>query len=359
MWMTARETCIEHSELPCSQPLTCRQDVPDQTSFTDVFFKLMTLLKARHLFEYAIFQSLLFVVKCLPVRSTIAMANGLAWVLMYVVPRKATRYHVARENLQIAFGDALSEKEADRIIYGMWQHLFRMVCEMVQLPRRFRLATCADVLDFERRNDCVRALCSGRAVLFLGGHFGNWEISVNTFGHFGFPMGVVARPLDNPYLHRWFQNFRESTGNSLISKQGAGTELAEIMENKGMASLLCDQDAGRSGVFVDFFGRPASTFKSIALMALQYNALIVVGGAFRLPKESQQNTRWVRFSLTTQDVIDSNDYQGADGIGQLTQRFTTALEELVRKAPEQYFWVHRRWKTSPEARRKRKDIAAA
>jgi KDO2-lipid IV(A) lauroyltransferase len=196
-------------------------------------------------------------------------------------------------------------------------------------------------------------------VLFLGGHFGNWEISVNTFGHFGFPMGVVARPLDNPYLHRWFQNFRESTGNSLISKQGAGTELAEIMENKGMASLLCDQDAGRSGVFVDFFGRPASTFKSIALMALQYNALIVVGGAFRLPKESQQNTRWVRFSLTTQDVIDSNDYQGADGIGQLTQRFTTALEELVRKAPEQYFWVHRRWKTSPEARRKRKDIAAA
>jgi KDO2-lipid IV(A) lauroyltransferase len=252
----------------------------------------------------------------------------------------------------------LSDEEADRIIYGMWQHLFRMICEMVQLPRRFRLATCSDVLDFERRDDCVRALCSGRPVLFLGGHFGNWEISVNTFGHFGFPMGVVARPLDNPYLHQWFKDFRESTGNTLILKHGAGSELTDIMEAGGMASLLCDQDAGRSGVFVDFFGRPASTFKSIALIALQYNALIVVGGAFRLPESAQHNARWIRFSLTTQDVIDAADYQGSDGITQLTQRFTSALESLIRKAPEQYFWVHRRWKTPPDARRKRRESAA-
>ncbi len=318
----------------------------------------MTLLKARHLFEYAIFQAILFVVKCLPISASIAMANTLAWFIHYVVPRKITRYQVARENLQIAFGDSLSDPEADHIIHGMWKHLFRMVCEMVQLPRRFRLATCSEVLEFERRDDCVRTLCSGRPVLFLGGHFGNWEISVNTFGHFGFPMGVIARPLDNPYLHEWFKQFRESTGNTLILKQGAGSELAEIMEQGGMASLLCDQDAGRSGVFVDFFGRPASTFKSIALMALHYNALIVVGGAFRLPESRQKDARWVRFSLTTQDVIDPADYQGSDGITELTQRFTAALEALIRKAPEQYFWVHRRWKTPPNARRRNKETAA-
>jgi KDO2-lipid IV(A) lauroyltransferase len=195
-------------------------------------------------------------------------------------------------------------------------------------------------------------------VLFLGGHFGNWEISVNTFGHFGFPMGVVARPLDNPYLHEWFKAFRESTGNSLISKQGAGAELSEIMEKNGMASLLCDQDAGVSGLFVDFFGRPASTFKSIALLALQYNALIVVGGAWRLPDAASRDSHWVRFCLTTQDIIDPADYQGGNGINELTQRFTSALEALIRKAPEQYFWVHRRWKTSPDARRKRRTAAA-
>ena len=319
----------------------------------------MRLLKLRQLLEYTVFQTLLFVVKSLPVRASVMLAKSLAWMMVRVVPEKLSRSDVARENLELAFGESMSDAQANRIIYGMWVHLFRMVCEIIQLPRRFRLANCADVLDFERRNDCVRALCSDRPVLFLGGHFGNWEISVNTFGHFGFPMGVVARHLDNPYLQKWFKAFRESTGNSLILKQGAGEELSCIMERRGMASLLCDQDAGRSGVFVDFFDRPASTFKSIALLALQYNALIVVGGAFRLPESSQHDCRWIRFNLATQDIIDSADFQGANGINELTQRFTSSLEALIRIAPEQYFWVHRRWKTPPDARRKRRETAAA
>ncbi|MFM7918924.1 MAG: lysophospholipid acyltransferase family protein, partial [Planctomycetaceae bacterium] len=117
-----------------------------------------------------------------------------------------------------------------------------------------------------------------------------------------------------------------------------------------MASLLCDQDAGRSGVFVDFFGRPASTFKSIALLALQYDALVVVGGAWRLPTEQQRGAQWVRFCLTTEAVLDPRNYPDTNAVEQLTQDFTTALERLIRKAPEQYFWVHRRWKTAPGAR---------
>jgi Kdo2-lipid IVA lauroyltransferase/acyltransferase len=319
----------------------------------------MSLLKLRHLCEFAVFQLVLFAMKCLPVHATVALANGIAWVVHYVVPKKVTRYYVARDNLRQAFGESMSDKDADRIIHGMWKHLFRMMMEMAQLPRRFRLWTSADVLDFYRRDDCARALCSGRPVLFLGGHFGNWEISVNTFGHFQFPMGAVARPLDNPWLHRWFKNYRESTGNYLILKYGAGTELSEIMAKGGMASLLCDQDAGKSGVFVDFFGRPASTFKSIALLALQYNALIVVGGAWRLPDAAQRDARWIRFNLSTQDVIDAADYQIPNGINELTQRFTSSLEALIRKSPEQYFWVHRRWKTPPDARRRRREAAAA
>jgi KDO2-lipid IV(A) lauroyltransferase len=319
----------------------------------------MSLLKLRHLIEYSIFQSLLFVVKCLPVHASVMLAEAVAWTMVHVVPKKLSRSDVARDNLRLAFGESMSDDQANQIVHGMWLHLFRMVCEMIQLHRRFRLATSSDVLDFDRRIDCVRALCSGRPVLFLGGHFGNWEISVNSFGHFGFPMGVVARHLDNPYLHKWFKDYRESTGNSMILKHGASEKVSDIMEHSGMASLLCDQDAGRSGVFVDFFGRPASTFKSIALLALQYNALIVVGGAFRLPEAAQRDCRWIRFNLTTQDVIDPQDFQGPNGINELTQRFTSSLEALIRKAPEQYFWVHRRWKTPPDARKKRREAAAA
>jgi KDO2-lipid IV(A) lauroyltransferase len=321
--------------------------------------RTMKLLHLRQLAEYTAFQTFLFVVKCLPVRTTVTVADNLAWFITHALPPRMTRYKVSKENLRTAFGDSLSDEDIDHIIERMWQHLFRMVCEMVQMPRRFRLATCSEVLDFERRNDCVKAMCSGRPVLFLGGHFGNWEISVTTFGSFGFPLGVVARPLDNPWLQKWFQDYRESTGNELITKYGAGSELSDIMDRGGMASLLCDQDAGKSGVFVDFFGRPASTFKSIALLALQYNALIVVGGAFRLPEDLQRDAQWIRFSLTTQEVIDPADFQGANGITELTQRFTSSLEAMIRKAPEQYFWVHRRWKTPPDARRKRREKRAA
>ncbi|MEY2726205.1 MAG: Lipid biosynthesis lauroyl acyltransferase [Planctomycetota bacterium] len=311
------------------------------------------LLSARQAMEYIVFLGLAGFVRRLPVRAATALATGLAWVLITCVPKKLSRYHVAAANLRIAFGEDLPDERVQQIIRGMWTHLFRMVCEMVQLRGRFRLETCADILVFERRNECVQALLSDRPVLLLGGHFGNWEISLHTFGEFGFPMGVVARDLDNPWLHRWFQKYRESTGHRVISKSGAGVELAERLSAGGMVSLLCDQDAGRSGVFVDFFGRPASTFKSIALLALQFDALIIVGGAWRLPAAEQCDAKWVRFCVTTQEIIDPRDFQMANAVEVITQRYTAALEALIRRAPEQYFWVHRRWKTPPGPRRRK------
>lgn len=309
--------------------------------------------KTRYLLEYTIFRTIVFILRCLPVRSTVRFADSVGWFMHCVIPRKITRYSVCEENLRRAFGDEFSEADIERTVGGMWRHLAHMVLEILHIERRFRLYNNSDVLDYFGRNECVRAVIADRPVLFLGGHFGNWEISVNTFGHFGFPMGVVARDLDNPWLHQWFLRFRESTGNWMISKSGASSELVEVMEAGGMASLLCDQDAGRRGVFVDFFGHQASTFKSIALLALQYDALVVVGGAYRLPDEEQQGSRWRQFNLATVDVIDSRDFQDSNGVKGLTQRFTSALEDLVVRAPEQYFWVHRRWKTEPRKKKPR------
>ena len=146
------------------------------------------------------------------------------------------------------------------------------------------------------------------------------------------------------------QAFSESTGNWTISKSGASTQLVEELSAGNSVSLLCDQDAGRRGVFVDFFGKPASTFKSIALLALQYDAIIVVGGAWRLPDDEQYESRWTQFELATEDVIDSREFTTADAVVKITQEFTTALESLVRRAPDQYFWVHRRWKSAPRVK---------
>lgn len=316
----------------------------------------MDARRLRHRLEYAVFCILVFVIQSLPLRTAERVTDSLA-LLLHRLPAKVNRRAVAAENIRRSFGD-LSDEQIDVMILGMWQHLCRMVFEITHIRRRLRLETTPLILDFFQREECVSAVLSGRKVLFLGGHFGNWEISVNTFGHFGFPMGVIARDLDNPWLHRWFLNYRQSSGNWIISKSGGGSDLVNSLETCGMATLLCDQDAGARGLFVDFFGRQASTFKSIALLAKEYDALIVVGGGLRLPRTDATRTNWVPFELATQAVIDSRDFDSADALRELTQAYTTALEQLVCRAPDQYFWVHRRWKSEPRQRRRRTSKAA-
>ena len=185
-----------------------------------------------------------------PTRVSVRLAEGLAFAVFRLLPKKLTRYEVARQNLKSAFGNRYSDAQIDDIIRRMWIHLFRLVIEIVQLPRKLRLYNCADVVEFRNRDESVKALSCGRPVIVLSGHFGNWEMAVSTFGVFGFPMGVVARDLDNPYLHQWFQRFREHTGHRLLSKKGGGGDMVEFLERSGNLALLGDQDAGKKGLFV-------------------------------------------------------------------------------------------------------------
>jgi KDO2-lipid IV(A) lauroyltransferase len=235
------------------------------------------------------------------------------------------------------------------MVFCMCVSLFRMVTEIILLPRKLRLDNVVAAVAFRNKPNVVRALCSGRPVILLSGHFGNWEMAVSIFGLFGFRMGLVARELDNPYLNRWFLRFRKFTGHRPISKRGGGGEMLTLLDRRGSIALLGDQDAGSSGVFVDFFGRPASTFKSIALLAMEYQALICVGYARRLENETLPGG-WPRFELGCEEVIDPLEFTSPDALAQITQRYTAALERVVRRSPEQYFWVHRRWKSVPRSR---------
>jgi KDO2-lipid IV(A) lauroyltransferase len=310
----------------------------------------------RHLAEYTVFRALVCMIDALPMPVAVRLAECLTFFITRVLPAKLTRRYVARENIRIAFGDSLSTAEVEQMIDAMWLHLFRMVIEIVQLPRKLRLYNCADVVDFLRRDETVRAMCAGRPIIMLSGHFGNWEMATSTTGVFGFPCGIVARDLDNPYLHDWFARFRRATGHRLISKKGGSGDMLGFLEARGQLAMLCDQDAGGSGLFVDFFGKPASTFKSIALLALEYRAVICVSYARRLPDNFTTN-RWVKYELGTEEIIDTADFDGSDAVRELTERYTTALERAIRRAPEQYFWVHRRWKSQPRQRKAKQRAA--
>lgn len=310
----------------------------------------------RHHLEYAAFRCVVCIVQALPWRTSVRACELLGFVFARILPRRLVRYHVARENLERAFGP-LPDAEIDRLVQGMWTHLFRMVVEILQLPRKVRLYNSADVIGFRHRAEITQLLCSGRPVILLTGHFGNWEIANRVLGLYGFRTRVVARDLDNPHLHRWFARYRQAEGHDLVPKQGSADLVVEQLERRGVVGMLCDQDAGPKGVFVDFFGTPASTFKSIALLALQHRAVIAVTGTRRLPDDFARN-RWSRFEIGVEEILDAANYaDDPNALRLITERYTAALERAVRRAPEQYFWVHRRWKSEPRRRSRAKRAA--
>lgn len=313
------------------------------------------MLAIRRRLEFLVFQFFVCVIDCLSPRATAAIAHCLATFIHYGLPRKWTRYSVARDNLIRAFGDQYSERDLDRLVYEMWVHLFRTVAETVQAPRKLHLHSYRQIVDFADFTRTNEAICSGRRVLMLGGHFGNWEIGTALFGLWGFPMGIIAREMDNPYLHEWFRKQREITGHRMLLKSGDFDEMVALLQKGGNLGLLCDQDAGPRGVFVDFFGSPASTFKSIALLALEYDALVMVGYSIRLPDQFDRQ-RWSRFEVGCEAVIDPREVTGGDPVGEITRQFTNALERAIRRAPEQYFWIHRRWKSEPKSRKRTSDV---
>lgn len=316
----------------------------------------MDWLRIRHWAEFQVFRCVICVLEILSVRQTRKLAALMAWLLTDALPARATRYDIAAENIRRAFPE-LSPAEVHSMVRRMWVHLFRMVAEMAQAPRKLALENCRECVVFRNRAPVLEALTRGRPVLVLGGHFGNWEMSLSSFGMFSFPMGVIAREMDNPWLNNWFRETREACGHKLYFKKGNFDGITDLMAAGGNLILLGDQDAGRRGVFVDFFGTPASTFKSIALMALEYRALIIVGYGRRLPDDDRVD-RWVRYEVGCEDVIDVERLETDDEIREITERYTRALERAIRRSPEQYFWVHRRWKTPPPPKRDRVRKAA-
>jgi Kdo2-lipid IVA lauroyltransferase/acyltransferase len=217
------------------------------------------------------------------------------------------------------------------------------------MPRRYHLHNYKQHIVLREPKRMVELLLSGRPVLFVTGHFGNWEMAGYVLGLLGFRAHAIARPLDNPYLDDFLRSFRERTGQRLLAKHGDFDQMEKILSSGGLLGTLADQDAGPRGLFVDFFGRPASTHKAVALMALEHQVPMIVVGTPRLDG---------KYHIWPIDIIYPEDYEKSpDAVRAITQRFTTGLEHVIRETPEQYFWVHRRWKHAPPERRKPKKAA--
>ena len=286
---------------------------------------------------YVVVRGAVCLVQALPIEACRGAMRGLAWLLWYVV---RLRRDVVEENLAIAFPDAPLWRR-EEIALGMWEHLLLMMVEIAQAPRKIRRINWREHSQFPRMDLMVRHMIDRRPVIIVSAHLGNFEMGGYLLGLHGFTTHTIARTLDNRRLDAWVNQFRGATGQFILDKHGSGGEIQRVLDRGGTLVLLGDQHAGDAGLWIDFFGKPASTHKAVALFTLGANAPTAVCAALRLDEP-------LHFELRVADAVDPLEQSfELNDVRRLSQWYTAQLEELIRRAPQQYWWVHRRWKGSP------------
>lgn len=276
-------------------------------------------------------------------------ARGLGSLLYKFDRRHRQR---AIENISACFPQ-FSPAHVQRLAEGAMQHFLQLGVEVLFTTRSITLDTWADHIGFEGLGASLKALLRGKPTLLVTGHYGNWEVLGYLLALMGFNISAVARPIDNPLVNDWLLGVRQAKGLKIITKWGATEEMMQIMRAGGTIGFIADQNAGEKGLFVPFFGRLASTYKSIGLLALRYNATVVCGYARRVGTT-------FKFHVGAADIIHPEEYRAQpDPLYYLTARYTRAIERMIIEAPEQYLWLHRRWKSRPAHEREGKPIPAA
>jgi KDO2-lipid IV(A) lauroyltransferase len=292
----------------------------------------------RHRIEYAPVWLIVNLFRVLPRPLARTLGIAVAYVV-YSVHGRLRR--VGLRNLRWAYPEK-SDRERRKIVRGVFQTLGRQLADFCQFPNydEKNIGTLAVYEGFE----CFDAAqARGKGVLFLTAHLGGWEIGSFAHAIYGHPMQVVVRPLDNPYLDRLVSERRVVHGNRTFQKQEFARGLISAMRSGETVGVLMDQNmTPPQGVFVDYFGIPACTASGIARVALKTDSAVVP--AFTIWDPVLRKYR-VHFDPAIQ-LIRTGDPE-AD-VATNTARFTKVIEEFVRKYPDQWLWVHKRWKTRPE-----------
>jgi KDO2-lipid IV(A) lauroyltransferase len=267
----------------------------------------------------------------MPISMVRACGGGLGLLASFV-----DRFHrrIALENLAQAF-PSRSPAEQRRVSRAMFVHFGRLLLELIKFAALSDDEILARV-DIEGEEHVRQAYRQGRGVLFFTGHFGYWEMLAIGFSLRVEPVAVLARPLDNPYLHAILERIRTRSGNTVIYRQGAIRKvLRELEANHGVAFLI-DQHMHTDAVHVDFFNRPAATTSALAALALRTGAPVIPTFALPLPGG--------RYRLVFERPVPPPREHGPDAIREFTQRCTDVLEMYVRRDPHLWLWMHRRWR---------------
>lgn len=271
----------------------------------------------------------------------------------------------ADENLKEVFPHWSPEQRREHAL-ASYGHIFRLGVELAFMPRILSADSWYRHLSLGQLGPAVEHMLNGRPSILITGHVGNWELVGAAIAMLGFPLHAVYRPLDLKPLDRWVRESRQRQGMTMVSKFGAVTDLPRCMKAGNPVGLVADQNGGDRGVFVPCFGRLTSTYKSIGLMALQFDATLVCGFARRLsPAErlaqgSECGRGELGYTVEVVDAFGPQDYRPQpDPLFYLTARYRRAMERMILRAPDQYLWMHRIWRSRPAHERAGKPFPQA
>jgi KDO2-lipid IV(A) lauroyltransferase len=273
--------------------------------------------------------------RLLPAPMALRLGKGLGRSFYFIDKRHR---EITLENLKKAYNNKLSPEELKRISLNCFQNLGISAAEMIRMEKWDKTEFLKN-LSVEGMEHYQAAIKKGRGLVFIGAHFGNWEllgIAISLLFQKGY---MVARKMDNPFIHRKVEQLRTFTGNKVINKNDAFWEMIRLLKKGEAVCVLMDQNvAKREGVFVPFFERPACTNKGLAMILLKTKTPVVPIFIVRRPDGTHRVIVKPEIPLVHSGHL-KND------IRQNTAQMTHAIEEMIREYPDQWLWMHRRWKT--------------
>jgi KDO2-lipid IV(A) lauroyltransferase len=292
------------------------------------------LRRLRHLAEYFAVRVALSLIQAVRIETCDLVCGWLAYLMCDVLK---IRGRIVEENLRHAFPEK-SDAERKQLAQRMWHHLLLMVCEIAHLGRKIHETNWRKYVTIPNKRAWIKAVGIFGPKVCVTGHFGNFEALGHVSNFWGIRTYTVVRTLDNPYLDRLVERFRKLMGQRLLPKSDSAGQADEVLQTGGLLALLGDQHAGKKGCVVDFLGRPASCHKALSLFALLNRAPLLVVTCVR-------SGRPMQFEMKMDGIVEPDKNPAEFGsIEALTQWYNDELAARIRQEPEQYWWLHNRWR---------------
>jgi KDO2-lipid IV(A) lauroyltransferase len=293
--------------------------------------------RPRQLLDYSLLYFLFLLARPLPRGFLLALGRGLGSFVWRVV---RFRREVVLDNMRHAFGSEMDERQIKALARSFYRNLGMTLMEFLSFPK-LKNADFLDLVDIEGVEYFQGIVEQGRGALLVSGHFGNWEMMGARVAAEGHKVSFIVKEQTNSRVDRIQNDIRHRAGIGTIRSGGASIkEMVRALRNQELIGLVGDQDAGPEGYFTEFLGRQASVFRGTAYFAWKLKVPIITGYIFRQPDGRHK-------VMVDEPFAADPEWDEETAVARLTEIHTRRLEAAIRKAPDQYFWLHRRWKTRP------------